>query len=161
MKHRKHSSPKSISWEALEFTDHKKSKGWYIGFILISVGLLVFAIISKSVITIITFALLIIVAYIFSNQRPREITYTISTTGITVGNVLYPFHSIKTFWVIYRPPAIKTLNFETTAYLNNQVSLELDKQDPIALKLFLEEYLIEDLDREESLTDVLSRSVKF
>ena len=55
---------------------------------------------------------------------------------------------------------IKTLNFETTAYLNNQISFQLGSQNPIELKLFLSQYLPEDLDRTESLTETLARSLK-
>ncbi|MBI2607454.1 MAG: hypothetical protein HYW51_01365 [Candidatus Doudnabacteria bacterium] len=161
MKNKKQHLPKTISWEAQEFIQHKKSTGWYLGFVLISAGLLIFALFTKSIITIITFTLLVIVVYIFSLQSPRQITHTLSSSGITVGNLLYPFKNIKSFWIVYRPPEVKTLNFETTAYLNNQVAIQLDSQDPIEVKLFLEQYLIEDLDREESLSDIISRNIKF
>ena len=55
---------------------------------------------------------------------------------------------------------IKTLYFETSAYLNNKISLELNEQDPVAVKLFLSQYLIEDLERDESVSDALARRLK-
>jgi hypothetical protein len=161
MQKKKRQLPKTLTWDAPEFIEYKKNKSWHIGFILISAALLIFAFYSQSPITIIAFVLLIIVSYIFSNQKPRQARHSITSSGIIIGSVLYPYKNIKTFWILYDPPNVKTLNFETTAYLSNQVSIELGNQDPILVKFFLSRYLIEDLNRGESLTDTLSRTVKF
>jgi hypothetical protein len=59
--------------------------------------------------------------------------------------------------MIYTPEN-KTVNFETVAYLNNHISMELGRQDPVAIKQFLKNYLQEDLDREESFTLLISKS---
>jgi hypothetical protein len=74
--------------------------------------------------------------------------------------MVYSFKTIKIFWLDYRPPEIKTLNFITTAYINNQITIQLGDQDPVAVKLLLKQYLPEDLNREESLTEMLARKLK-
>lgn len=76
------------------------------------------------------------------------------------GEILYPYKIIKKFWLVYNPPITKTLNFETTAYLNNRISIQLGSQDPVAVKLYLSQYLPEDLDRTESLSETLARTLK-
>ena len=119
-----------------------------------------FAIYDRSIITIITFALIILMIFVISTQAPREITCKITKTGISLGNTLYPYKTIKTFWIMYNPPEIKTLNFETTAYINNTIIVQLGNQDPVTVKLALSQYLLEDLNREESATDALARRLK-
>ena len=152
--------PQTISWKAESHKQHQRSSVWYLGFGLVSLGLIIFAIVSHSIITLITFVLMIAIVLVMSMQSPKLTAYHLTSTGISAGTVSYPYKIIKSFWITYDPPHVKTLNFETTAYLNNKVSVELGNQDPVAVKLFLSQYLIEDLDREESLSESLARRLK-
>lgn len=162
MKHHKTKpETQTISWQAREFAEYRKSAGWYVGFTILSVLLMTFAVFSKSPLTIIAFAVMIASVFLFTRQKARFVTCSITPIGISVGKVVYPYKNIKTFWLFYNPPEIKTLNFETTAYLNNTVTVELGDQDPVAVKLLLNKYLVEDLEREESFSDVLARKTKF
>jgi hypothetical protein len=151
---------KNITWTASEFKAHRKNYLWYVVFVLITLALIAYGIYIRNVISVITFVLLSIVTFFMSRQKPREITYMLSSTGITIGESNFPYRSIKKFWIIYTPEN-KTANFETTAYLNNQITMQLGSQDPLIVKQFLKAYLSEDLDKEESVTDVLARKFKF
>ena len=150
-----------ISWEAPEFVHHPKTAIWYIGFTLLAVGLIIYSFYSKSILTMITFGLIIILGFIFSHRKPRVITHKLTPAGIILGDIIYPYRNIVKFWILYNPPHIKTLNLETTAYLNQQVALQLADQDPVAVKVYLVKHLPEDLDKEESLTDAIARRLKF
>lgn len=160
MKH-KNQQDLELSWEAPEFAEHQRSKNWYIGFAAVSIMLIGFAVWLGSIITIITFCLLSAVGFGFAVQKPKQMTYSITNQGIIVGPSIYPYKNIRKFWIIYDPPHVKTLNFETTAYLNNIISIELGNQDPLPVKLTLKNNLLEDLDREESLSDMIARKAKF
>ncbi len=109
---------------------------------------------------VVTFVVIIFSVLLFTSQQPKTLIFKASKTGIVSGGIVYPYKTVKTFWIIYNPPTVKTLNFETSAYLNSQISLELGSQDPVELKLFLNQYIPEDLDREESFTDTLARNLK-
>ncbi len=153
--------PETLTWKAMSKQQTAHSPQWYLGFTLGSIALLAFAIFyDRSIITIITFVLLIGVVYIFSTQSPQSITYKITTTGLSAGSTVYPYKIIKQFWILYNPPEVKKLCFMTTAYLNNQIVFELGNQDPLLVKLVLAQYLPEDLQREESLTEALARKLK-
>ncbi len=154
------SIPETLTWKAHAFKDHDRSPNWYIGLILVSIGLIAFAIYNKSIMTTITFGLIIFIVFVLSLQKPHDVEYKITKTGISSGKNIYPYKAIKTFWVLYNPPAIKTVNFETTAFMNNKISLQLGNQDPVLVKKVLSQYLPEDLDREESATEVLARRLK-
>jgi hypothetical protein len=152
--------PETLTWKAPSHIQQKRSSNWYLGFAFVSLGLLAFAYYTQSLTAAITFVLIIIVLLILSTQPTQEVTYKVTKTGIIAGNTLYPFKIIKKFWVIYNPPAVKTLNFETTAYLNNRVTIQLGKQDPVQVKLVLANYLLEDIDMEESVSESLARKLK-
>lgn len=152
--------PETLEWKAPSHIQHQRSPSWYFFLILVGVALLAYAIYSRSLLTGITFVLIILVILVLSTQKPREITYKITKTGITAGTRSYPFKVIKKFWIFYDPPHTKTLNLETSAYLNNRVVIQLDKQDPVMVKMVLSKYLKEDLDKEESFSDKLARNLK-
>ena len=152
--------PETITWKAASHDQPQRSLVWYIGFGLVSGGLIIFGIYSHSILTIITFCVIIFSVLLISLQPPKTITYQATKTGLVSGNTIYPYKVIKIFWLVYNPPVIKTLNFETTAYLNNRISFQLGSQDPVELKLFLDQYLPEDLNRTESITETLARSLK-
>jgi hypothetical protein len=153
--------PDKIVWDADEFLFHPKSFVWYVAFFIFSAGLITYAIFSKSILTIVTFALVIISAFVFSRRKPRVIRHEIGPTGIILGDTEYPYKNIKKFWIIYEPPAIKTINIETTAYVNPHIAIQLGDQDPMPVKLLLRKFLPEDLDKEEAFTDTLARRIKF
>ena len=151
----------NISWEAAEFKQHSKTQIWYIIFAIVSLLLIGYAIYQKSLITTIAFILLSAVSLAFALKKPTKLTHHITSTGIVVGDIIYPYKTIKSFWIVYDPPQVKTLNFETTAYLNRFITVQLEAQDPVAVKVALKKYLVEDLDREESFSEALARKLKF
>jgi hypothetical protein len=159
MEKQKH--PEIIDWEASEYPHHEKGISWHISYIVISAALVVYAAYSKSIITTIAFVLLAIVGWIFANRQPERVRYQLNSNGVVMGSLLIPYKNIKNFWIIYNPPQVKTLNLETTALLNRLISIELENQDPVAVKNYLQNYLMEDLDREESLSDIITRKSKF
>ncbi len=152
--------PEEIVWKTVNYIQHDRSSTWYLIFGLISLGLIVFGIFTKSILTVITFVAVIASVLTLNYQTPRTLTCKATKTGISYGRTLFPYKIIKTFWILYHPPEIRTLNFETTAYLNNRITIQLENQDPVELQAFLNQYLREDLDREESLTETLVRNLK-
>lgn len=151
---------KILSWSAQEFKIHKKNTEWYIGYLVFAFALLAYGWYSHNLLTLVTFAIIVVVVFYFSHQSPGVVKYELTSTGVMVGKTLIPYRSVKKFWIIYTS-VNKSVNFETSAYLNNQVSLQLGKQDPLPVREFLKKYLSEDLDREESFTEVLARKIKF
>lgn len=152
--------PETITWNAPSHTRTSRSPAWYIVFGIISVALIFFGVYNHSILMIVTFSVVILSVMLLSAQEPKNVVFKATKSGIVSGSIVYPYKTIKTFWIIYNPPVVKTLNFETSAYLNNHISMELGQQDPTELKLYLSQYIPEDLDREESLTDTLARNLK-
>ena len=152
---------KEISWEAPEFKELVKGPYWYMFYAGITVLLIGYGAYTNSLITIIAFSVMSLVGLTFAFRKPEKITFTLTSTGIVVADKNFPYKIIKKFWIVYYPPEIKTLNLETSAYLNSHIKIELGDQNPIEVKKFLKNYLPEDLDKEESLPEVIARKLKF
>ncbi|HEX5430287.1 MAG TPA: hypothetical protein VFX17_04420 [Patescibacteria group bacterium] len=150
----------NLSWTALEFQEREKNNWWYAAFFIISAALIGYSVYLHETLTVITFSVLAVAVFIFSHQRPRQIQYSLTPVGVNMGRTQMPFRNIKKFWIIYTDQN-KTVNFETTSYLNSVLTLELGRQDPLPVKIFLKSYLPEDLQKEESFTEVISRKIKF
>jgi len=155
------SKTKEISWTAPEFIHYPKSLTWFVFVSLAGLALIVFFVIKKDFLTATLFLLLLILTYFFSSQTPKSLKIKINQAGLTVNEQKIPFDQLKKFWIVYEPPAVKTLNFETSAYLNRYLTLQLADQDPVALREFLLQHLIEDKARDEQLGDKIARKLKF
>ena len=107
------------------------------------------------------FILLFLMALLFSRLKPRQITITLGPRGLRLNDSLISYQQMKSFWLVYEPPHIKTLKFETSAYLNRFLTVQLDDQDPVEIREFLLDYLAEDLEREERIPDKISRTFRF
>jgi hypothetical protein len=152
---------KPLTWQAPEFLDHRKHPLWFVGLGIITALLVLFGIYTKSWTTAIMFGLFGFGSLIYSSQRAKTVTITLSGTGVQIDNKNFDYRNIRKFWIVYHPPVVKCLYLETNAYINHLIKIELIDQDPRAIREFLAKYLEEDLDGEESIVDVVARKVKF
>jgi len=160
-KKQKTSSSGEISWQALDMAPKNRSPFWYMVFAILSAGAIIFALFyDGSVLTLITFILMISVIVLFSFHPPKKINHEINPEGIIVGENFYPYSIIRKFWIEYQPPHTKTLNFETSTYLNNKIIVQLGDQNPVDVKMMLSEYLVEDLEHQYSLREILAKRLK-
>jgi hypothetical protein len=150
----------NLKWEAPEFKHHPKSIQWYTLFAIITIGLITYGIYIHDWLTSTTFFVLAMALLVFTTQRPTKVTHELTATGIRVKSTFFPYKNIRKLWIIYTKEN-KTLNLETTAYVNNQITLQLGKENPLTIREYLKSYLSEDLNQEETLTDIISRKIKF
>ncbi|MCL5436093.1 MAG: hypothetical protein M1275_03360 [Patescibacteria group bacterium] len=152
----------TISWKAPEYTFFQKSSAWYVVVGVIGLGCLIYAVSNQDYVMLITLGVMFAVGAWLSFKKPKTITITLNQRGVSISGVLFPFETVlKKFWIHYHPPLQKTLNFETTNYLNRDITLELEDQDPLEIRSFLLEHMNEDIDREETYFDRLLRALKF
>jgi hypothetical protein len=92
-------SPFKIEWTAHAYEHKVRSQDWYwaVGIITLSVALA--ALIFGDII----FGILIIIAAfaltLFINRPPEEVRVVINERGISRDHILYPYESLKAFWI--------------------------------------------------------------
>lgn len=152
---------KIITWNAPEYAEAKKNPLWFVALAVVMGVVVLYGINAGSWSMVTVFILITLLMLYFGAQKPRTISVRLDATGVSVNNILYEYKVIRKFWMVYYPPEVKVLYLETGAYLNNLVRIELGKQDPVAVKNFLLQYLEEDLDGKESMVDILARKLRF
>jgi len=97
------------SWTASEYVHHQKAAGWYIMLGLGTLGLA--ALIYLVTRDWITFGTIVVVAGsfgFFASRQPRTLNYRIDSSGIAIGEKLYPYNHLRTF-SIQQEGAIKNI----------------------------------------------------
>lgn len=91
-----------VNWTALEFIHHDKDAGWYLGLAGFTVVASILIYFLSSHDTVATFIVVIVAAaFGFSaSRKPRELTYSIDSSGIHIGSKLYPYDGFKSFSVV-------------------------------------------------------------
>jgi len=151
----------TISWEAWEFKHYPKSLGWYVTLISVSVLVVAFFIFVESdIFAAVSLAIIAALIIIFSRQLPQKVNIELSPKGVKFGNLLYPHKQLKYFWIVNNQNH-KTLNLQTSAFVNNTVILELEDQDPEVIRNYLIRYLPEHPQTEETPAQKIMHKLKF
>ena len=150
-----------ISWTAPEFIHYPKSPLWFFLLTVVGLGLVMYFLWQKDFLTAMMFTLLFVIVFYFAKTRPKTVKITLDGRGVKLNDSSIPYQQIKNFWIVYDPPTVKILNFETNAYLNRFLTLQLEDEDPIKIREFLLQYLPEELNRQEQLSSKISRTLKF
>jgi len=149
-----------LSWVAPEYIKHQKGTVWITISISVAAGLIAYAILTKSWTMAAAFFTLVLVYFMEHKQKPENIPIEITEMGIMIKSKFYPFSHMKTFWIIYNPPFVKTLHIRFASRKSNDLVVQLGDQDPVKVRNLLLTQLVEWEGKEESITDVLVRVLK-
>lgn len=150
-----------MEWTFPEFVRHERGRGWYIAYIVVTLGLLTFSILSKNYTFAMLIVLLTLVLIIRLRRQPMSVQMTVYDEGVGVGNDFHPWREFKEFAIIYRPPTVKKLYLTFKTGLRPELEISLEAENPIRLRQYLSERLLENAQREEEpATDQLTRVFK-
>ena len=90
---------KLISWEAYEHTHREKSKDWYWSLGIISVTASVLSIIFGNYIFGVLLIIMGAALGIVGAQHPNLVYFELNKMGVRIGNKLYPYATLESFWV--------------------------------------------------------------
>lgn len=146
-----------VSWAFPEVPNYRYSRTWYLIMITVGIGLLVFAVFTSNPL----FAFIVVIAWalIFyrSRQKPKTIQAAITEDGVEVGKNFFPFDDLRSFWLVYKPPA-KTLYMNFKSALRPILGITLEDANPVEIRNHLRRFLQEDLSKEdEETSDAIGR----
>ena len=145
-------------WTIQEYEQHQRSVRWYI--IMITVGLLfvIYGLISNNFLFSLIIILAGIILFMQSYQKPAQVLFQITELGVVIGRKFYNFSELENFFIIYQPPEIKSLFFQTSNVVHPILSIPLLDENPVIVRETLLEFIDEDLDTEkEPLSATISR----
>lgn len=149
------SSSPTLSWTAPEFegaATHPRAPLVFIGIFL---GIVVYALVVDSPIMAITFVLLAAVTFLHSRKPARTLECALTKDGIRVGNELYTYENISSFWILYESGE-KSLFLKTKGALISSVRIPIGNINPNTLRSALIN-TIRETPYEPTLIDTLSR----
>ena len=148
-------------WETPEYIHHEKSNKWYMVAGGILILLVLIGVFTGSASMAIVFLLLGGVYYISHQQKPKQVHVIISELGIHFGHRYYPYNIIDSFWVLYQPPHLTTLNLKLSKGAMRIISIELSEEiSPGDLRDYLLTQVPEQEGKEEGFIDAISRKFK-
>lgn len=91
----------AVSWTASEFIAHHKSIRWYLS--LGSAAVLVLAavwFVTKDVFAVVTIAIGLGLLGFYATHKPRQQSYSLDSSGLTIGDRRYRFNEFRSFSLI-------------------------------------------------------------
>jgi Protein of unknown function (DUF3093) len=123
-------------WEAPEFRHYDKTLVWYVTVILVTAALIFLEIYKNDFFGAVSLFVICLLFVLFAHRKPSLVTIQLTNTGVHMGRIHIPYKEIKKFWVVHTRHH-KTLNLETTAYLQDLVVIQLGDQDSEEIREFL------------------------
>jgi hypothetical protein len=149
-----------LSWQAPEFRHYEKNIGWYVTLFAIAILIIGYELFQQDFFGALTIGILTFFVLLFGRQRPQVVTIELTAKAVKIEDFYIPYKSIRHFWIVNNS-SHKTLNIETTAYLNRFFLLELEDQDPEAVRELLLQVLPEHSSTEETFSQRLRHRLKF
>lgn len=152
--------PVLLEWQALEFEHdaEKKRLLLILGFVL-AIGGVAILFVKNFLFSLLLFiAGGLVASHAF--RTPRPIRCAITTSGIKIGERLYLFEDLKSFWISYDPPLFRELIVESQKTMMPIIRAPLGDLDPLRPREILLRFLKEQR-YEESLIDIVSKRLGF
>jgi len=149
-----------ISWRAPEYVYYHKTPDWFWAVGIIGVILVAIAYFTDNLL----FGFLIIVGAaafgLYGARKPNVIRAAISNEGLHIGNRLFPYETLQSFWIFYRPGGIKELSIASQKLFMTYIKVPLGDQDPNEVREFLLQFL-QEKPQKESLVDTIARLIRY
>ncbi len=145
-----------IKWQGPDHESYPKSKRWYTiaGFVLAS--LVTYAVLTNSPLTAIVFILIGIVGYMYLERDPQLTDFAVSYDGVVIGNEVYEWDDMVSFWIFYDPPHTRVISLHMKGKLMPYIHIPLHQIDPVDVREKMMEFVPE-IKQEQGMVDVLER----
>lgn len=147
-------------WTVPEFIKYKRTLGWFVIAGGLGVIFFVHALATRNFLFAIILLLVGAIVYLHERRQPDDIEFMILEGGVVLGEKYYPYKELTGFWLIYEPP-VKLLYLGVNQTLRKELPIHLEKQNPLAIRKILLNYLDEDIEKEdESTEEALARLLR-
>ncbi len=150
-----------FEWRAADSAPASQSIRWYmilaVG-VTVAVGLLAFL---GNFMGAVAVAFIGVLLYVVSQRKPGEVRYRLMVDGIAINDRLYQYKNLAAFNIVYVPGQVKTVMVRSKKLLSPLLQLEVGDANPMEIRDILLEFLREDTNMEEPLTDAWMRRLGF
>ena len=149
-----------ITWSASEYVANQKSSNWYVmlGIAAVVLGAVVW-LLTRDFVPTVAVLLGVLLLGIYAGRQPRQVTYTLDDSGITIGGRFMPYHDFRSFAAVpegaflsIELAPLKRFAVDTTIYLDPQDEDRII--DRLSQHLPMEE-------AKQAISDSIMRRIKF
>jgi hypothetical protein len=148
-----------VSWEGPEFEHYPRDKKWYTGVLLVLCAVILYAIFTDGYLMAIVFILIGVVGYLILSRPQKVIDFAVTYDGLVIGNEIYDYDDIKSFWIFYEPPHTRVISLHMKGRLRPYLHVPLHQVDPVIVHEKLLEFIPE-VKQEQNLIDVFERLLR-
>jgi hypothetical protein len=150
----------AFTWTASEFVDHNKGASWYLILFLITAALAVGAyFLTKEYFTVGIIVVLGIIVALYARQKPKQVTYELSSSGLRIGEKLYSYNLFKSFSLV-NDGALNSIQLTPLKKLMPTISAYYQAADEEKISDILGQYLPFEEAKPDSISR-LSRRLRF
>lgn len=150
----------AFSWTASEYIDHDRGTGWYLmlllGTALLAAGIYFW---TKEYFATGIIVLVGIVVALYARQKPKQVSYELSGSGIRMGDKAYGYNLFKSFALV-KDGALNSVQLSPLKRFMPPVSAYYDAADEEKITDILGEHLPYE-DAKPDAIEALSRRLKF
>lgn len=147
-----------ISWEAPSFFFNPQKRYLSLLIIALALGGGAMLFFNKDTLTAIFLVLSSLVLILYSNKRSEISKITINQAGVAVGENLYYYKDLRSFWIHYDPGSIKELSLESKKWYMPYVKISIENNNPLDIRSLMINFLPE-REHEHSLVDIIARKI--
>lgn len=89
-----------VNWEAREYILGEKKTGWYVGLVVVALGLIALAVWQEWWTFVVLIVLATVSLWIYTVRPPRVLHYSLGNKGLSEGNKLYLYEDYRAFGVL-------------------------------------------------------------
>jgi len=97
-----------------------------------------------------------LVLLLYGKQKPTISKIVVDQSGILVGDIMYYYKDLKSFWIDYNPGGPKELSLESAKWYMPYIKVLLNDQNPVEVRSLIVNFLPEK-EHENSLVDHIGR----
>jgi len=152
--------PAVLSWHAAEYMQVKKHPDWYWAVGILTLGLFVTALVFNNFLFAVFMLLAGFTVAMYGARPARVVEFKLSGEGIHIHGSVYPYETLKSFWIFYHPPDVKEISIESQKMIMPHIKIPLGDMNHITVRSYLQQFMHE-RPQEESLVDVAARYFGF
>lgn len=89
----------TFEWQAPEYEHYEKTPDWYWGLGVIAVALIAVALYLNNLLFVFVIIIGAFAIALYAVRKPETVALALTERGIKIGNQLYPYQTLKHFWV--------------------------------------------------------------
>lgn len=148
-------------WQAPDTQKPPRTLVWYLVMTVIGAALIAYAAYTNNYLFAFIILLVAVILVLAGNEPEHPVLVQIGPNGVVYDGRMLFFDELSQFAILYQPPELKILYIQPQSSLTPRLRINLDQQDPVALRAHLKRYLDEDLAlRDEHVSDIFGRLLR-